>query len=148
MKNKYYDKQGVIIILSVILAILLFILCSCSATKSMQKTVNSQVKTEYIYKTDTLLKRDTISRFDSVFVKLKGDTTYIERWHTLYKVKYEYKNRVDTVCRTDTITKVEYGEKIVEKGMSFWQKVKNCLIGTIIGCIITVLVLFLAKLKR
>lgn len=60
--------------------------------------------TEYIVKTDTFAKVDSVYLKDSVFVYHNGDTViinkvaYRDRYHNLYKV------RVDTIFKRDSIS--------------------------------------------
>lgn len=59
--------------------------------------------TEYIVKSDTLAKLDSVYLRDSVFVYHSGDTVvinkvaYRDRYHNIYKV------RLDTIIRRDSI---------------------------------------------
>lgn len=80
-----------------VITILIFLLCSCSTTKLVEVPVE-KVRTEYIHDTkiDSVFVKDSVDRW------LKGDTLYIYKEHT----KFKYINRTDTVCKTDTITKV------------------------------------------
>ena len=144
--NKYYDKTGTIVTLAVTLIILLVILCSCSSTKSIEQSSQNRMSKEYVYRTDTLIRQDTLLRHDSIFVMLRGDTTYIERWHTAYQTKYKYLNKTDTICRTDTITKIEYAEKTIERSPSLWNRIKSFLIGAIAGIVGSIGFLFLKKM--
>lgn len=69
-----------------------------------------------IYLTQTL--RDSIVRYDSVYVRDKGDTLYVERWKYLYRDKV----RVDTMVsvRVDTLA-VPYP---VEKRLTRWEQIR------------------------
>lgn len=80
-----------------VIVILILMLYSCTTTKLVEVPVE-KVRTEYIHniKTDSVFVKDSVDRW------LKGDTLYIFKEHT----KFKYINRTDTVCRTDTITKV------------------------------------------
>ena len=124
-----------------IILLLTLILCSCSTTKNVERTLD--ISKEYIYKTDTFVRKDTLLKYDSIFVKLCGDTTYIEKWHTAYKTKYEYLNKVDTVYKTDTIFETKY--KVIQKTPSLWNKIKSFILGALGGIITTIIVLFLKK---
>lgn len=78
-----------------VIAISIFIMCSCSTTKLVPV---EKVITEYIHnkKVDSVFERDSVDRW------LNGDTLYIYKEHT----KFKYINNTDTVYKTDTITKV------------------------------------------
>lgn len=74
-----------------LLACLLITLCSCTTTRVVEVP---KVHTEYIYKSDTLIKTDSIHVKDSVFVQMRGDTLLIEKWKTAYRdrIRYEVKS--------------------------------------------------------
>ena len=72
------------------------------------------VKTEYINK----LSVDSIFMYDSVYLKEKGDTIFMEK----YKYSYRDRLRLDTVIQKDSI-RVPY-PVIVEKKLTWWQRIK------------------------
>lgn len=79
-----------------LVAILLFVLVSCSTTKYVDRPVPVEtVRTEYVNQ----LYKDSVFVHDSIDRYISGDTVY------LYKHKYIYKylNRTDTVVKTDSI---------------------------------------------
>lgn len=97
---------------------LLFVLAMLSmmACKQVQYVPVETVRLDSIYLTQTL--RDSIVRYDSVYVRDKGDTLYVERWKYLYRDKV----RVDTMVsvRVDTLA-VPYP---VERKLTRWERVK------------------------
>lgn len=99
-------------------------LCSC---RTKYVPVES-VRTEIEYR--DRWQRDSVHVHDSIHVREKGDTVYIDRWHT------EYKDRLvrDTVRieKTDSVL-VPYP---VEKGLTRWQLVKQEIGGIAMGGII------------
>ena len=97
-------------------------LTSC---KQVQYVPVETVRLDSIYLTQTL--RDSIVRYDSVYVRDKGDTLYVERWKYLYRDKV----RVDTMVsvRVDTLA-VPYP---VEKRLTRWERVKMEAGGVAIG---------------
>lgn len=94
-----------------LLIFLVFIAISCGTTKVVEVPID-RVRTEYIdrYSIDTVIKND------SIIIRDKGDTVFLEK----YKYLYKYVNRTDTVLKTDTITKVQTVEVVKEV-----NKVKN-----------------------
>ena len=92
---------------------LVCLLCGC---KQVQYVPVETVRLDSIYLTQTL--RDSIVRYDSVYVRDKGDTLYVERWKYLYRDKV----RVDTMVsvRVDTLA-VPYP---VEKRLTRWERMK------------------------
>ena len=100
---------------SPILVIITLTLCLCCACKSVQYIPVESVKTEYRDK----IVRDSIYRYDSVFVKEKGDTLIMERYRYLYRDKFIR----DSVFINDTI-RVPYPVEVVKqvkKPLTGWQ---------------------------
>lgn len=91
-----------------ILLVLSFVGCR---TRIQYVPVKS-VRTEY----KDRLRRDSIYVQDSVYVRDKGDTIFIDRW------RYRYKDKLitDTLLVSDTI-RVPYP---VEKELTRWQQTK------------------------
>jgi len=87
----------------------------CCACKTVKYLPIETVKTEY---RDKIL-RDSVFQYDSVFVKDKGDTIYLERYRYLYKDKIVR----DSIFKTDSI-RVPYPVETVrevKKPLSGWQ---------------------------
>lgn len=101
-----------------LLIFLVFIAISCGTTKVIEVPVD-RVRTEYIDRHSV----DTIIKNDSIVIREKGDTTFLEKYKYLYKYIY----KIDTVLKTDTITKVQTVEVVKEV-----NKVKNWQIGLMI----------------
>lgn len=107
--------------------------------------------TQYVpvpeYHTDTVRishnTRDSIYVHDSTYIKEKGDTVRIERWHT----KYIEKQVHDTIyqSRTDSVPKPYPFVKVVERELTTNQKGLMTL-GALALMVFLVLVIF--KLKR
>lgn len=87
------------------------------------------VRTEY----KDRLQRDSIYFRDSIIMREKGDTMFIDRW------RYLYKDRLitDTLIVSDTV-RVPYP---VEKELTRWQKTKMDVGGWAIGVLSGVLAL-------
>lgn len=105
--------------------LLLWALLWLTGCKQVQYVPVETVRLDSIYLTQTL--RDSIVRYDSVYVRDKGDTLYVERWKYLYRDKV----RVDTMVsvRVDTLA-VPYP---VEKRLTRWERVKMEAGGVAIG---------------
>ena len=105
--------------------LLLWALLWLTGCKQVQYVPVETVRLDSIYLTQTL--RDSIVRYDSVYVRDKGDTLYVERWKYLYRDKV----RVDTMVsvRVDTLS-VPYP---VEKKLTRWERVKMEAGGVAIG---------------
>ena len=88
------DQSRINTIAVLLLLALLFIFSFSSCTKTIYIPIES-VRTEY---KDRML-RDSIYRYDSVFVKLKGDTVFFEKYKYLYRDKLVR----DSIFKTDSI---------------------------------------------
>lgn len=86
---------AIIIVLSSLLA-----LASCRTHTQVVEVPRVSVDTVLIKQ----WQRDSVWLHDSIFMKEKGDTVWLEKWHT----KYKYITKVDTFyeAKVDTITQV------------------------------------------
>lgn len=98
------------------ITLLLAALLLSSCTK---KIYIESVRTDTIYQHK--VEKDSIYLHDSIYIRDKGDTVWIERWHTAWREKL----RIDTVLesRVDSVAVPYEVEKIVEveKPLSWWQ---------------------------
>ena len=136
LTKNFIKLEGVLVIILGMLV--LWALCSCTKTEYI--TVEKvRTDTTYINK----VQRDSIYLHDSTFVKVAGDTVWIERWHTKWQNHTAhdtvYKARVDSVPVPYPVT------KYVEKKLSWFQKT---LIGVGILSIMALVVFIAFKLKR
>ena len=76
--------------------------------------------TEYITKMDSFTQRDSIFLKDSIYMWMKGDTIYKEKFSVIYKDRWRDRYLCDTVIKTDSV-RVPYP---VEKKLSKWQQIK------------------------
>lgn len=104
-------KTGSIFLLY--LLALVCLLCGCRQTQYVPVVT---VLHDSVYVVQT--HRDSILRYDSVYVADKGDTVWLEKYKYLYRDRW----RVDTLVsvRTDTVSV----PVPVEKELSKWQRVK------------------------
>ena len=87
--------------ISIFTVLLLCVFCSCRTQKYIPV---ENVKTEY---RDKIVK-DSIYRYDSIFVKQTADTVFFERYRYLYKDKIIW----DSVYLNDTI-RIPYPVEVV-----------------------------------
>ena len=94
--------------------------------RSLPQASRETTDTVYINK----IQRDSIYHRDSIYIRDKGDTVWVERYKYLYRDKLRY----DTLylSRTDSI-KIPYP---VEKELTRWQRMKMELGGWAFGIII------------
>lgn len=118
-----------------------FLLMGCVSTRYVPVET---VRTEYITKSDTFIKHDSIMHKDSVFVHQKGDTVWLEKWHTRYIERLQKQIVTDTMIQCDTI-RVPYP---VEKKLTFFQRIAvDWFVYCLIACAILLLIMFV-KLKK
>lgn len=122
----------------IIVAILVVVLFyGCTTTKYIEVPVD-RVKIEY--RDRTLI--DTLIRNDSIVIREKDDTIFLEKYKYLYRIK-EVR---DTVNVTDTITTVKTVEVTKEVNKLYtWQTVLMILGGSGIVLLIYKLINFIRK---
>lgn len=107
------------------LTILLTILFSACATRIIEVPIHT---TETEIEFYDRLVRDSVYIHDSVFVKHKNDTIWMERYKTLYKEKVVR----DSVYLRDSI-RIEVPIVVeVEKDISIFQKLKYALMAILV----------------
>ena len=109
------------------IALLLFSLTGCRSR--IQYVPVESVRTEY----KDRLQRDSIYVQDSVYIRDKGDTVFVDRWRYVYKDKLI----TDTLLINDTV-RVPYP---IEKQLTRWQQTKMDVGGWAIGVLSGVLIL-------
>ena len=100
-------KQLILIIFSV-----LFFL-GCKPVKEIQ----------YVDKYHEVLKKDSVYKFqkDTMYLTKKGDTIFVNNFSTKIDYKYKYINKIDTVTKTNILTKTvtQIKEKKVTKAFGW-----------------------------
>ena len=124
-------------LLYIILLMLAICLTSC---RSIKYVPVETVKTEY--KTRDSIRFDSIYEHDSIFLFVKGDTVYKEKYR--YKYRYLTINITDTVMLTDSV-QFPYP---VEKQLTRWQQMKIELGGWAVGVIVILSIVLMLKLFR
>jgi len=127
-------------ILFAVVAALVFCLChSCTSPRYIPiETTKTEYRDNYI--------RDSIFRYDSVYIKEKSDTLIIER----HQYRYQYKNIRDSIHITDTI-KVPYPVEVikeVKKPLTGWQNFQLWCGRIAIIAVLFFIIYVLQKLKR
>ena len=123
-----------------ILYLIVFLMSGTCFTscRSVQYVPVETVKTEIQYK--DRLQRDSINVLDSVFLKVKGDTVFRDRYRIVYKDKQirdtAYIHKVDSV-------RVPYP---VEKDLTRWQSIKIELGGWAFGMILALLFIIIGNI--
>lgn len=111
----------------------IFLLCSCSTTRYVPvENVRTEYKDRVVTVHDTV--RDSVRAFNNVYrhdsmaVMMRGDTVFVDRWHTLRLIKWEkathQSNTVAgdsaSLARVDSV-RVPYP---VERKLTKWERVK------------------------
>lgn len=111
MRAAVYSLVGMVVLL------LLAMLASCKTTRYVSVP---EYHKEYINRTDTFLRSDTLFRLDSVVIRQQGDTTVIEKIRWQNRFVNVYKVKTDTIIKADSV-RVPYP---VEKKLSKWQQLR------------------------
>ena len=111
MKQKNLSFWDIPLGILAAVAVLALLMCSC---KSIEYVPVIEHHTDSVYLTK--VQRDSVYSHDSVYIKEKGDTVLIERWHT----RYVEKLRIDTtyVAKIDSIPVPYPVTKYVERKLS------------------------------
>lgn len=121
------------IVTSVIVSVLL--LTSCTTTKVVEV---ERVKTDTTY--ITKWQRDSVWLHDSIRVREKGDSVWVERWHT----KFVEREVHDTLyqAKTDSIPVPYWKIKEVPAELSWWQKLRLWLGNIVLMALLVVAVYY------
>ena len=113
--KRWYDTDLWLLLIYVLGMLLIAFFLSGCRTKyiPMEKVVCRDV-----VKHDTLHTSDSVFVRDSVFLRQKGDTCFLDRWHEKTIFKNVYRVKVDSFIRGDSIP-VPYP---VEKQLSKWEQ--------------------------
>ena len=99
-----------------IFLVAVMLLASCHTAKPISETKHDTV---YVNKTEYKDREihDSIYTHDSIYIREKGDTVIVTKWHTQYVDRWRY----DTISTTDTVYKSIERDVIKEvKGKSKW----------------------------
>ena len=95
-----FDWWQLILVVMIVL-MMLGLFAGCKSTKYV--TV-PEYHTEYIVRSDTIAKVDSVVVKDSVFVYHNGDTMVVNKVMYRDRVRDVYKVRTDTILRRDSVT--------------------------------------------
>ena len=121
-------------------AVMAIVIC-CASCKTKYVAVPEYHK-EYINRTDTFLRSDTLFRLDSVVVRMRGDTTVIEKIRWQNRFVNVYKIKTDTIIKTDSV-RVPYP---VEKKLSKWQQFRFDFGGWAMGGTVVLLCIIIVRM--
>lgn len=101
---------------TIIYCVILLTLAICSSCRSVKYVPVETVRVDSLYL--TIHERDSIHIKDSIYIREKGDTVFVERWRTQYRDR----GRTDTLY-VDRVREVQVPYP-VEKELTWWQEVK------------------------
>ena len=113
MRDKKKDSTTLWLVPMAILMLVGMLAGSC---RSIQYVPVETVKYEYI--TRDSIQLDSVYVKDSILIRQKSDTVFLDKYRYVYK--YKYIDKVDTVLRVDSVA-VPYP---VEKKLTRWQQMK------------------------
>lgn len=113
MRDKKKDLTALWLVPMAILMLIGMLAGSC---RSIQYVPVETVKYEYI--TRDSIQLDSVYVKDSILIRQKSDTVFLDKYRYVYK--YKYIDKVDTVLRVDSVA-VPYP---VEKELTRWQQMK------------------------
>ena len=122
---------------TIIYCVILLTLAICSSCRSVKYVPVETVRVDSLYL--TIHERDSIHIKDSIYIREKGDTVFVERWRTQYRDR----GRTDTLY-VDRVREVQVPYP-VEKELTWWQEVKINFGDFSLGIIFVLLLLFLSN---
>lgn len=112
MKTKWYDWQAAPYVTSLLLVVFLLSGCKTKYIPMERVVYQNAIKHDALHTSDSVFVRD------SIYLRQKGDTCYLDRWHEKTVFKNVYMVKVDSFLKRDSIP-VPYP---VEKELSKWEQ--------------------------
>ena len=158
-------KQKIIGLLwGIVACIIISMFVGCKSVKYIPvETVrtNTQYKTNTVHDTiiDSVFMHNDVYKHDSVITYLRGDTIFVDRWHTIIQTTLDKGRKLHSNVVHDTIY-INKTDSVqvpvpVERKLTKWEKTYNTVkdIFFIIGMIVTLMiiafvVLWLIKRKK
>lgn len=100
--------------------------------------------TQYVVRTDSVEKWDSIYLHDSTYIYKVGDTVSVYVYRDKFKYKYLDRIHIDTLMKTDSI-RVPYP---VEKRLTKWERVKMETGGISLVIICVIIIYFMIRFIR
>ncbi len=138
--SKSYKGCAWSLIGAILIGIIALFMQSCKSVEYVEVPV---MHTDTIYQSKVV--HDSIYQHDSITIKEKGDSVWIERWHTKCKLLELH----DTIYQAthDTIAKPYPVIEYEEKPLSWWQQTRLYLANILILAIVILLILYIIKRK-
>ena len=144
MDKEKYEPRIVGIVTGMILSfIVIVMMCMCSSCTTTKVVTVEKVKKDTVLYHSTI--RDSIYLHDSTFIKEKGDTVWIERWHT----KWQNHLAHDTtyISKTDSVPVPYEVIKEVPAKLTWWQEMRIHIADILMTAFVLVLIGWYIKKK-
>ena len=125
---------------TIIYCVILLTLAICSSCRSVKYVPVETVRVDSLYL--TIHERDSIHIKDSIYIREKGDTVFVERWRTQYRDR----GRTDTLY-VDRVREVQVPYP-VEKELTWWQEVMINFGDFSLGIIFVLLFIIIWMIKK
>lgn len=119
-------------------------LTACISCKSVRYIPAESIRIETGYHDRQLFSRDSIHVTDSLIIRNKNDTVFVERTKTLWKERLVTDTTARYIERTDTV-KIPYE---VEKPLTRWQTIKQDIGGVAIGVASGLIIFAIGRILR
>ena len=138
--SKSYKGCAWSLIGAILIGIIMLFMQSCKSVEYVEVPV---IHTDTIYQSKVV--HDSIYHHDSITIKEKGDSVWIERWNTKYKLLELH----DTIYQAthDTIAKPYPIIEYEAKPLTWWQQTRLYLANILILAIVILLILYIIKRK-
>lgn len=139
--NPKYLRYGGLFLLACVIMPVFFLGCSCGKSvensKESRRHIASEVKSDGIgsfrLRDYRNIEKDSVYKFDSVVVEIRGDTVIKDRWHytgnekikTVYLTDTLVMDRWHYMSKTDTLYLYKDKKVEVEKKLTWWEQKKQ-----------------------
>lgn len=109
------------------------LLAGCRTTKyvpveNVRTEFKDRVVTVHDTVRDSVLKLNDVYKHDSMAVMMRGDTVFVDRWHTLRLIKWEQATHMSNTVAGDSASSVRVDSVrvpyLVERKLTKWERVK------------------------
>lgn len=138
MKKDWWKLTGIWLL--IVVGLLVVMLTGCK-TKYVSVP---EYHTQYVVRTDSVEKWDSIYLHDSTYIYKVGDTVSVYVYRDKFKYKYLDRIKIDTLIKTDSI-RVPYP---VERNLTKWDRVKMEAGGISLVIICVIIIYFMIRFIR
>jgi hypothetical protein len=135
---------------TILMILLLFLLTGCRTVRETQSTRDDRRQATATIAATVRTDSVNIYRHDSIYVLQRGDTMFIDRWHTL--TAYRDRLRTDTLRTIDSVRVevVKEVERVVQLSAwsSFFATVGRIFVGILFGALLFLIFLIVKKIWK